>query len=726
MPDTDYSDLDSPDFPPPTQRRRGGTTYGRKGKGTRARSSAPTRQPERKKISSIEPSGGDKTTTNTLDTIPQELSSDVAREMAEEADEESADEDEMMSKSNKRRKLSSGTTTTIRSAPLRQSMTNPSPIKLANPVPRSGEPNLTVFKPLNKLKRSASTIASSSSAKIQPPRAPTSSPRKSSADQPCSPALLRVGISVGRDGASGRSSESDSGRRVKKKDRDRNEATEGPRYEGRRSLPGSSTAAKDVGQAQGKLTVPGSEDDINMDVDAGELQEPGQVGQVGMLEDIQNVTSPTEVQRSPVADAESPTIVESPDRTAQPSPHPISPVKKVLGDKSNLPSPLGTHHVPSSPQVVRARSAQPSHPQSGLGSPFRSQPGTRTSDRQNSTSRSSSSRIAVLPDHPGRASSLRGTQSGRSGNNGLTRTRTAPTHGHSRSQSSLNLQSLSAALPESVVLPASSSPLLVPRANSIFDLSASPSRLRASASASSQTIGLGRKSHVSLGDLELDDEEMQEVYKPPRPDEGSVILKNPVEMDDSIVLESYDGDITAKDENSKGDEEEEENEEKVEGDTTIKTPHVASVSDLQARPNANSALLVDKPSVIVQLPTSSPPSAPPRAFPKRHMPPPIDCPTPGGPDSDEDDLAYAIRTTASGEGDSSIDDEDEEEFEKNEKEIGKSLRSGGRIGVKVDRGRSRRSRFLRQIMKEVPRLEEGDDSEDELRLIGTADGVMSD
>lgn len=117
-------------------------------------------------------------------------------------------------------------------------------------------------------------------------------------------------------------------------------------------------------------------------------------------------------------------------------------------------------------------------------------------------------------------------------------------------------------------------------------------------------------------------------------------------------------------------------------------------------------------------PTSPSPQAPRTTFsrpvsagtsldlPPRLLSPPLASPLPNGPPSDEDDLAYLIRTTSS-------HLEDEREWAASEAEIGEGFAVGSRIGG--GKG-ARRGVGRGQVLEKGREIVCGDEEEDELRM----------
>ncbi|SCZ99165.1 BZ3500_MvSof-1268-A1-R1_Chr7-1g09420 [Microbotryum saponariae] len=104
--------------------------------------------------------------------------------------------------------------------------------------------------------------------------------------------------------------------------------------------------------------------------------------------------------------------------------------------------------------------------------------------------------------------------------------------------------------------------------------------------------------------------------------------------------------------------------------------------------------------------------SPGRALPPRHRQLPLAQPRPGGPGSDEDDLAYylAITATSSSGDEEQQDARDREQWLKGEAEVGKGVEPGWTM----EQAQARR----RYILKKLPDLQGEEDSDDELNLRG--------
>ncbi|KAL8290168.1 hypothetical protein RQP46_003107 [Phenoliferia psychrophenolica] len=220
---------------------------------------------------------------------------------------------------------------------------------------------------------------------------------------------------------------------------------------------------------------------------------------------------------------------------------------------------------------------------------------------------------------------------------------------------------------------------------------------------------------------------MEEVYRPPMPREGSVIPQRPGGMDSSMIIESYDDDGPAESEleEVQGDRSIDEPELELTGRAGIKSAEQRDV-DANASDGAESSFGARDPDAAeAHDPEVFSPSQLDKALPRklvippRHPRAPVDARARRGPPADEDDLAYAIRTTATGEDSSDLESEDDEAvLADNDRELGKAFAPGGRIAgpnVKVDWRSSRRTRFLRQVLEE-PIICDEDASDDELLL----------
>lgn len=388
------------------------------------------------------------------------------------------------------------------------------------------------------------------------------------------------------------------------------------------------------------------------------------------------------------------------EHAASPAPVPRSPlVKSVLGDKSNLP-----RGEPSSPLLVsRHRSLAPP-PLGTAGASTRrhsSMGGAALVSRRTSTV-FGSPRISFYQDVG--STPIAGLR-----DEGARRSRSVSTAPRSRDVSaqpiapdtiaepaveteappSMDLASLSFALPAHDSR--SPSPILVPRIPLAFPAT----------SATANPPSLGPE------DLEIDEEELNYVYRPPMPNApprgGSAIFPQPgLGLDSSMIVESYDDDGGATMASDA-----------IEADAG---PASGKSADLDATVKARAPVAPGVGAPGLPSSHTSPAQLAKLLVPKRRPRAHVDEPSPDGPASDEDDLAYMIRTHETGEDSPASESEDDDVvLAANEREIGQSLAPGGRIDDRHEWGKSRRSRFLRQVCEEPGECEEGA-SDDELML----------
>ncbi|KDE07965.1 hypothetical protein MVLG_01871 [Microbotryum lychnidis-dioicae p1A1 Lamole] len=144
------------------------------------------------------------------------------------------------------------------------------------------------------------------------------------------------------------------------------------------------------------------------------------------------------------------------------------------------------------------------------------------------------------------------------------------------------------------------------------------------------------------------------------------------------------------------------------------SPEEASTSTGIQMPDAHTTMA--EPVLATKGPEQLPESeflSPGRALPPRHRQLPLAQPRPGGPGSDEDDLAYylAITATSSSGDEEQQDARDREEWLKGEAEVGK----GAEPGWTMEQAQARRRRY---ILKKLPGPQGEEDSDDELNLRG--------
>ncbi|KAK4699632.1 hypothetical protein P7C70_g6628, partial [Phenoliferia sp. Uapishka_3] len=675
MPDTDYEDISLEAAPSKAKR---GATYGKRartGAGATAKSgsaggsastsaSAKSKQIERGRKEARKERGA---------AVAQ-----AGKEEREDADSESAGEGKEVRRPKRARKSTSladvGSVAVLKpsttTASLRLSLSNPAIVKL---------PLASTFSkpPAPKSKRSPSSLTSrpQRSKSLRAPTNPTS-PKNEARDAKAEKALMRVG--------GGSSSESEEERRARKKGKKvvKSLAKQQEEEGGQRQSEAGNASAMEIDEPPDSRQAP--------------VDEPASYRQA-------------EEASAGLGDATSTSI----NATAINQPH----LKPVLGDKSNLPS---VSRAPPNRPIDRARSAtQAREPTLIVPSPRRHSSLGRGRNIGRTSETLGSSRIQVFRDNQ---SSNEGPRDGggravRSGTvaapSGVA---VQPSAVPSQATLSMDLQALSFALPTAS---RSSSPAPI-----------HPSRVRDSTSSNVVPhFGVREDSEVPLNDggldyLDLDEEEVGQTYRPPTPREGSVIPHTLGGMDSSIIIESYDSEerntqtqeIEFDGNNSFGGGAIEAEVDEQNKSAELDDVDVAAESSFEISLRARSG----RPSLPPVLPDFRIPETPEPIIPPRRPRASVDCPISGGPGSDEDDLAYVIRTTATGEDSSSIlsYSDDEKELARNGRELGKSWAPGGRIegpdGIK-QWGKSRRSRFLRQTLETPIECEEGG-SDDELKM----------
>lgn len=696
MEDTDYDEVP---YPPPIKIKKRGITYGKKSRAEVARSLSASAvavavagERGRKRERESEEDGSGSISGN-------------GEGGEEDADSESAGEATSKIPKPKRARKSTSLTDAAASAKAPAVATLPKipHLSLTRPCPVSS--SLSSSKPTASKSKRTSSARSSHRQRSKPPRAPSapSSPQKPSAAERQRQNLLMVG--------GGASSQSESEVRGKRS------RTAGPARDPEAGGPASSAkapAAMEVDVEPTSAALPG------FDLTSTTIQIPDSA------KDDVTLTSAPAPSPFPVPDTPVVTVAQA-----------VAPCKSILGNKStNIPS----HLFPPSIHEVFTRSRSVTVVVADVASPRRhsSLNGVGTGQGSRRSSVTASPRIQVFRDPEPFTSTLRGEE--------IRRTQSTSTAPRSRSSSAqpvaptrrssvppsstnqiqatelMNLQGLSSALPDTTSLPpaalptAHSFPLLLPR-----EPLPSPSSVPIP-----DFQPLAPSAHdlptTSAHDLDLDPEELQAVYRPPMPREGSAIPHH--EMHSSFVLESFDG-FDFDEDHPMGvmevDEGEmvvgggvggsgerkmdvapptEEDEEKVDADDDAE-PRWASEVREGKRPSRYETLRI----------------------PPRLAPAPVDRPRRSGPSAKEDDLAYFIRTTATGEDVSSdTSSSDDEAFYKSaEEEIGRGVGPGlwirNREGGAKGKG-GRRSRFLRQVLEEPREVEEGV-SEDELLLSGS-------